>query len=191
MTMELPVAGSRGGHVRDAAPGFLLGKLADWSREKSLWPATFGLACCAIEMMATAASNYDIARFGAEVMRFSPRKSDLLICAGRVAIKEMPVLQRIYMQMAEPKWVISMGACACTGGVFDTYAVVQGIDQFMPVDVYVPGCPPRPETLIEGVMAIQKIVQRDGIRSSRERGRGLGLHVEAPVQVTVEGEKAS
>ena len=169
----------------------LIQKGVNWSRMNSLWPMPFATACCGIELMATGASRYDIARFGAEVMRFTPRQCDLLICAGRVAIKEMPVLQRIYMQMAEPKWVISMGACACTGGVFDTYAVVQGIDQFMPVDVYVPGCPPRPETLIEGVMAIQKIVQRDGIRSSKERGRGLGLHVEAPVQVTVAAEKAS
>jgi len=113
-------------------------------------------------------------------MRFSPRQSDLLICAGRVAIKMMPVLQRIYAQMCEPKWVMSMGACASTGGEFDTYAVVQGVDQFMPVDVYVPGCPPRPETLLEGVIAIQRIVERDGIRSSAERGRGYRLVVSSP-----------
>jgi NADH-quinone oxidoreductase subunit B len=118
-------------------------------------------------------------------MRFSPRQSDLLICAGRVSIKMMPVLQRLYKQITEPKWVISMGACASTGGVFDTYAVVQGIDQFMPVDVYVPGCPPRPETLIEGVMAIQKTVEEYGIRTSAERGRGLGLTMESTYQVTV------
>jgi NADH-quinone oxidoreductase subunit B len=135
--------------------------------------------------MATASSRYDLARFGAEVMRFSPRQSDLLICAGRVAIKMMPVLQRIYKQMTEPKWVISMGACASTGGVFDTYAVVQGIDQFLPVDVYVPGCPPRPETLIEGVMAIQRQVEREGILSSTERGKGLGLMAEPTYQVNV------
>ncbi len=160
----------------------------NWARKNSLWPMPFATACCGIELMATGASRYDIARFGAEVMRFTPRQCDLLICAGRVAIKTMPVLQRIYMQMSEPKWVISMGACASTGGVFDTYAVVQGVDQFMPVDVYVPGCPPRPETLLEGIMAIQKIVEQDGVRSSAERGRGMGLTVEPTVQVNVQGK---
>ncbi|MBI5763270.1 MAG: NADH-quinone oxidoreductase subunit NuoB [Planctomycetes bacterium] len=147
----------------------------NWARKNSLWPMPFATACCGIELMATGASRYDIARFGAEVMRFSPRQCDLLICAGRVAIKNMPVLQRIYLQMTEPKWVISMGACASTGGVFDTYAVVQGVDQFLPVDVYVPGCPPRPETLIEGVMAIQRIVEKDGVIPSAQRGKGLRL----------------
>src|SRR5512145_255115 len=140
-----------------------LKKLVNWARRSSLWPMPFATACCGIELMATGSSRFDIARFGAEAMRFSPRQSDLLIVAGRVGIKTMPVLQRIYQQMCEPRWVISMGACASTGGVFDTYAVVQGIDQFLPVDVYVPGCPPRPETLIEGVMAIQRIVDRDGL----------------------------
>jgi len=162
----------------------------NWARKNSLWPLPFATACCGIELMATAASRYDIARFGAEAMRFSPRQCDLLIVAGRVAIKMMPVLQRIYMQMAEPKWVISMGACASTGGVFDTYAVVQGIDQFLPVDVYVPGCPPRPETLLEGVMAIQRIVEAEGVKSGRERERGLGLTVEPAVLIQVEKEAA-
>ncbi len=150
----------------------------NWCRKHSLWPMPFATACCGIEVMSTGASRYDIARFGAEVMRFSPRQCDLLICAGRVAIKMMPVLQRIYMQICEPKWVISMGACASTGGVFDTYAVVQGVDQFLPVDVYVPGCPPRPETLLEGIMALQRIIENDGISTSKQRGRGLGLHIE-------------
>ncbi len=157
----------------------------NWSRKNSLWPMPFATACCGIELMATGASRYDIGRFGAEAMRFSPRQCDLLICAGRVAIKMLPVLQRIYMQMAEPKWVISMGACASTGGVFDTYAVVQGIDQFVPVDVYVPGCPPRPETLIEGVMAIQRIVEKDGIKDRENRKRGMGLVVQPTVQIEV------
>ena len=160
-------------------------KGVNWARKNSLWPMPFATACCGIELMATGASRYDIARFGAEVMRFTPRQCDLMIVAGRVAIKMMPVLQRIYMQMCEPKWVISMGACASTGGVFDTYAVVQGIDQFMPVDVYVPGCPPRPETLIEGVMAIQRIVEKESVRGSKERGRGLGMTVEPVVQIDV------
>lgn len=160
----------------------------NWSRKNSLWPMPFATACCGIELMATGASRYDIGRFGAEAMRFTPRQCDLLIVAGRVAIKMMPVLQRIYLQMAEPKWVISMGACASTGGVFDTYAVVQGIDQYMPVDVYVPGCPPRPETLLEGVMAIQRIVENEGIKTDRPRDRGRGLVVQPTIQVNVEGE---
>ncbi|NLU20996.1 MAG: NADH-quinone oxidoreductase subunit NuoB [Phycisphaerae bacterium] len=157
----------------------------NWCRKYSLWPLPFATACCGIEVMAVGASRYDIARFGAEAMRFSPRQADLLIVAGRVGIKMMPVLQRIYKQMTEPKWVISMGACASTGGVFDTYAVVQGVDQFMPVDVYVPGCPPRPETLIEGVMAIQRIVERDGIVSSTERGKGFRVVGEPTYTLTV------
>jgi NADH-quinone oxidoreductase subunit B len=158
----------------------------DWCRKNSLWPMPFATACCGIELMATGASRYDIARFGAEAMRFTPRQCDLLIVAGRVAIKMMPVLQRIYMQMAEPKWVISMGACASTGGVFDTYAVVQGIDQFLPVDVYVPGCPPRPETLLEGVMSIQRLIDEQGARPSAERGRGMRMVVQPPIQIPVE-----
>ena len=126
-----------------------------WSRKNSLWPMPFGTACCAIELMATLSARYDLARFGAEVIKFSPRQSDLMIVAGRISIKMMPVLIKIYEQMPEPKWVISMGACASSGGVFDTYTLVQGIDQFLPVDAYVPGCPPRPEGLIHAVMKIQ------------------------------------
>lgn len=163
-------------------------KGVNWARKNSLWPMPFATACCGIELMATGSSRFDIARFGAEAMRFSPRQSDLLICAGRVAIKMLPVLQRIYLQMAEPKWVISMGACASTGGVFDTYAVVQGIDQFMPVDIYVPGCPPRPETLLEGVMAIQRIVEKEGVKSSGQRERGMGMVVEPPIRINIEGQ---
>ncbi|MBN2448323.1 MAG: NADH-quinone oxidoreductase subunit NuoB [Phycisphaerae bacterium] len=156
----------------------------NWARRNSLWPMPFATACCGIELMATGASRYDIARFGAEAMRFTPRQCDLLICAGRVVVRMLPVLQRIYLQMTEPKWVVSMGACASTGGVFDTYAVVQGIDQFVPVDVYVPGCPPRPETLLEGLMAVQRIVDQDGVKSSQERGTGLGIVVQ-PRRVTL------
>ena len=160
-----------------------LQKLLNWSRRSSLWPMPFATACCGIELMATASSRFDLSRFGAEVMRFSPRQSDVLIVAGRVGIKMMPVIQRIYMQITEPKWVISMGACACTGGVFNAYATVQGIDQFIPVDVYVPGCPPRPETLIEGVMAIQRHIDGDclGPDAEAKRTRPLGITVaEAP-----------
>jgi NADH-quinone oxidoreductase subunit B len=140
-----------------------LQRVVNWARRSSVWPMPFATACCGIELMATACSRFDLSRFGAEVMRFSPRQSDLLIVAGRVSVKTLPVLQRIYMQMTEPKWVISMGACASTGGVFDTYAVVQGVDQFIPVDVYIPGCPPRPEMLIEGIMAIQRVIDNDQI----------------------------
>jgi NADH-quinone oxidoreductase subunit B len=141
---------------------------ANWARSNSLWPMPFATACCGIELMATAASRHDIARFGAEVMRFSPRQCDLLIVAGRVVMKMLPVLQRIWLQMPEPKWCMSMGACACTGGVFDTYAVVQGVDRFIPVDVYVPGCPPRPEQLLAALIEMQSKIMRTGTLHGRE-----------------------
>jgi NADH-quinone oxidoreductase subunit B len=157
-----------------------LQKVINWSRRSAIWPMPFATACCGIELMATASSRYDLARFGAEVMRFSPRQADLMIVAGRVAVKMLPVLQRIYQQMTEPKWVISMGACASTGGVFDTYAVVQGVDQYIPVDVYVPGCPPRPETLMEGIMAIQRIIDADRIPPKDANGRRRPLNIAIP-----------
>jgi NADH-quinone oxidoreductase subunit B len=141
---------------------------ANWARSNSLWPMPFATACCGIELMATASSRHDLARFGAEVMRFSPRQCDLLIVAGRVVMKMMPVLQRIWQQMPEPKWCISMGACACSGGVFDTYAVVQGVDRFIPVDLYVPGCPPRPEQLLAAVMEMQKKIRETGTFAGSE-----------------------
>jgi NADH-quinone oxidoreductase subunit B len=156
-----------------------LRRVVNWARRNSIWPMPFATACCGIELMATASSRYDLARFGSERVSFSPRQADLLIVAGRVGIKMLPVLQRIYEQMSEPKWVISMGACASTGGVFDTYATVQGCDQFIPVDVYVPGCPPRPEMLIEGIMAIQRHIDTEGMPPMQGGKRaGLGLAVQ-------------
>ncbi len=139
-----------------------LNDLANWVRKNSLWPMPFATACCGIELMATGASRHDIARFGAEAMRFTPRQCDLMIVAGRVVMKMVPVMQRIWLQMSEPKWCISMGACASSGGVFDTYAVVQGIDRFIPVDVYIPGCPPRPEQVLQSVIDIQDKIKRTG-----------------------------
>jgi len=133
--------------------------LVNWARSNSMWPMPFGTACCAIEFMATAASRYDIARFGMERMSFSPRQADVLLCAGRLPFKLAPVIRRIYDQMPQPKWVISMGACASSGGIFDNYAMVQGIDTVVPVDVYVPGCPPRPEGLLYGILLLQKKIR--------------------------------
>ncbi|KAB2831858.1 MAG: NADH-quinone oxidoreductase subunit B [Candidatus Brocadia sp.] len=137
--------------------------MINWARGSSLWPMPFGLACCAIEMMAVVAPRYDLARFGAEVFRFSPRQSDLMIVAGTLTYKMASVARKIYDQMPEPKWVIAMGACAVSGGVYNTYSVVQGLDQVLPVDVYLPGCPPRPEALIHAIMEIQKKINKEAL----------------------------
>ncbi|RME75515.1 MAG: NADH-quinone oxidoreductase subunit B [Planctomycetota bacterium] len=137
----------------------LLEKVINLGRKNAVWPYIFGTACCSIELMATMSSRYDLARFGAEVVRFSPRQADLLIVGGRVTLKMMPVLQRIWQQMPEPKWCISMGACASCGGVFDTYTMIQGVDKFVPVDIYIPGCPPRPENVVDALMMLQKKIE--------------------------------
>ena len=163
-------AGPPGGIFGAGAPTFLTTKIdfvINWARRNSLWPMPFGTACCAIEMMAAAASNFDLARFGMERMSFSPRQADVLICAGRVPYKLAPVLRRIWDQMPQPKWCVSMGACASSGGVFDVYSMVQGIDTIVPVDVYVPGCPPRPEGLIYGLMMIQEKIREESLDSAR------------------------
>ncbi len=165
-----------------------LDHLANWVRANSLWPMPFATACCGIELMATGASRHDVARFGAEVMRFSPRQCDLMIVAGRVAMKMLPVLQRIWLQMPEPKWCISMGACASSGGVFDTYAVVQGVDRFLPVDVYVPGCPPRPEQLIQSIIDLQDKIRKTGTLTGKEFERRV--EPEGPVPVPVRPSEA-
>jgi NADH-quinone oxidoreductase subunit B len=170
-SIEKAGSGLPGGIFGSGTPTFLTTKVdfvINWARRNSLWPMPFGTACCAIEMMASAATKNDLARFGMERMSFSPRQADVLICAGRVPYKLAPVLRRIWDQMPQPKWSVSMGACASSGGVFDAYSMVQGIDTIIPVDVYVPGCPPRPEGLIYGLMMIQEKI----------RGETLGRHSE-------------
>ena len=157
--------------LEDLQHNFLTGRLEDlvkWARTYSMWPATFGLACCAIEMMSVGAADFDLARFGMEVFRASPRQADLMIVAGRVSQKMAPVLRQVYDQMMEPKWVLSMGVCASSGGMFNNYAIVQGVDQIVPVDVYAPGCPPTPETLMHAIHTLHEKVRSDDI--TRRRG---------------------
>ncbi|MBI1802091.1 MAG: NADH-quinone oxidoreductase subunit B [Chloroflexi bacterium] len=182
-------------HQKDADSGVVLATVeqaVSWARANSVWPLLFGLACCAIEMMATFASRYDLARFGSEVYRASPRQADLMIVSGRVSQKMAPAIRRIYDQMASPKWVIAMGDCAACGGIFNNYAVVQGVDQVIPVDVYVAGCPPRPEALIDGILMLQKKIaerddeRREAIRSPKAMAAELGLAKFLPAVRTTE-----
>jgi len=181
---DLPIVGNTDDILQYGIEGlehnFLTAKLEDvvnWSRARSLWPASFGLACCAIEMMAAGTANYDLARFGMEVFRASPRQADLMIVAGRVSQKMAPVLRQVYDQMMEPKWVISMGVCASSGGMFNNYAIVQGVDQIVPVDVYAPGCPPGPETLIHAILTVHNKIETGELLQRREDGTA-GIVVE-------------
>jgi NADH-quinone oxidoreductase subunit B len=156
--------------IEEAPSGFLLTtveSLAGYFRKGSLWPVTFGLACCAIEMMATGTPRFDISRFGMEVFRASPRQADLMIVAGRVSQKMAPVVRQVYDQMPEPKWVLAMGVCASSGGMFNNYAIVQGVDHIVPVDIYLPGCPPRPEMLINAILALHDQIQAEPLGGNR------------------------
>lgn len=164
MSREIKIAEAPPGIEGQGFFATQLEKTIGLARANSLWPLPFATSCCGIEFMATMGSNYDLSRFGSERMSFSPRQADLLIVAGTIAKKMGPVLKQVYLQMAEPRWVLSVGACACSGGIFDTYSVLQGIDQVIPVDVYVPGCPPRPEQIIDGLMKIQELVKNEPLR---------------------------
>ena len=185
MGVTLPGGGESarsGGILGEGTPTFLttsIDYVVNWSRRNSLWPMPFGTACCAIEMMAAFATDFALSRFGMERMSFSPRQADVLICAGRVPYKLAPVLRRIWDQMPQPKWCVSMGACASTGGVFDVYSMVQGIDTIVPVDVYVPGCPPRPEGLIYALMMIQEKIRRESLTDH------YALRAEDPARVAM------
>ena len=161
-------------HVEERVLTTTLERAQNWARSNAMWPATFGLACCAIEMMSMVGARYDTARYGAEVFRASPRQADMLILSGRVAVKMAPVIRRIYDQMLEPKWVLAMGACSSSGGMFANYAVVQGADKFVPVDIHIPGCPPRPEALMHGILKLQRKIQGRPDLGWRRRYNAIG-----------------
>ncbi|MDE0927623.1 MAG: NADH-quinone oxidoreductase subunit B [Acidimicrobiales bacterium] len=183
---QIPILGNTQHIANDGLEGldhnFVTARIEDlvkWSRARSCWPATFGLACCALEMMATGAAHYDLARYGMEVFRASPRQADLMIVAGRVSQKMAPILRQIYDQMMEPKWVISMGVCASSGGMFNNYAIVQGVDQIVPVDVYAPGCPPGPETLMHAILTLHENIQSGELTRRRDANQG-GAAIDLP-----------
>jgi NADH-quinone oxidoreductase subunit B len=175
----LPTIGAGASADKAGTPEWLLTRIVDWGRENSIWPVSFGLACCAIEMMATGGSKFDISRFGSELFRASPRQADLMIVSGRVSQKMAPVLREVYDQMPEPKWVIAMGDCAACGGIFNNYAVIQGVDRIVPVDMYVPGCPPRPEALLDGIIKLQDRIKAGHGR--KEKGTYRDPRPESPV----------
>ena len=171
------------GHTGEGFFATSLNNVIGLARKNSIWPLPFATSCCGIEFMATMGSNYDLARFGSERLSFSPRQADLLMVMGTISKKMAPILRQVYEQMSEPRWVISVGACACSGGIFDTYSVLQGIDRIIPVDVYVPGCPPRPEQIIEGVMNIHELVKKE---SNRRRYSDEYKHLLGTYQIEID-----
>lgn len=175
----LPVIGAGASADKAGTPEWLLTKLIDWGRENSVWPASFGLACCAIEMMSAGGSKFDISRFGSELFRASPRQADLMIVSGRVAQKMVPVLREVYDQMPDPKWVIAMGDCAASGGIFKNYAIIQGVDRIVPVDMYIPGCPPRPEALLDGILKLRERIF--GGHGRKQKGTYRDPRPESPI----------
>lgn len=175
-------------NLNDAVVTTRLDAVVNWARKNSLWPMPFGTACCAIEFMSVMASKYDLSRFGAEAMRFSPRQSDMMLVLGTVTNKMAPILRTIYAQMAEPKWVISVGVCASSGGMYRTYATLQGIDRIIPVDVYVPGCPPRPESMIYGVIKLQEKIEKESLSMRKDHIRRFYASLDRQTQLEREGQ---